>query len=314
MASQYSLYSSTFTPATGDPLVLNQVSGRSVSNGLRLHEQQLAGAVDRAGTVILAGDPVVGLQTMDLLTALTAISLTTGYRAASGAILRYQKRGSDVVSGSGTTGPFTTGSTHRTVTSPKGMLMPTSLSVAQDGLAMLALTYHGYESDDGATRPFTLNTSQALAGTPALNSLYTLGPVKLGASALDGLIGWEFDTGLGAFETRRKNGRTYPNEGKLRSRLARLVLKFDNPEIADSVGSYFHAQLGSTLTAYARKKSLTSTDGNVADDQSSHLSIAIAAGSWKLDDESANDHDDIPGQVSVFVNGTITSSLTAAIA
>lgn len=313
MAAQYSLYSSTLTPSSpGTALVLNQITGRDVSAGLRLHELQLAGAVDRAATVILDGDSMVTFRTTDLTTILGAVPLTTGFRVDEGAVFRYQKRGADVVSGSGTTGPFTTGSTHRTVTSPKGFLIPVSISAAQNGIASMVLTYYSYESDDGATPPFVLNTSQGLSSAPARNSEFTLGPVTLNDVVLDGLQSWELQSGLN-FVTRKKNGRTYPNEGRLISRLPRLVLKFDNPEIADSVGSYFHSQLANTLKVFARKKSLTTTDGNVADDASSHLAITISAGSWKLDDESANDHDDIPGTVTVMPTGTISSSLSAAI-
>jgi hypothetical protein len=307
------LHSAAFVDATPTTLTLNQLQGRDVDNGLRIEEYVAPGTVDRAISLIMEGNFGVAMRTFDLLTAMQGgISFTTGFNAAGGATFRYQKRAPNAVSGTGTVGAFVTGSNHKTKTSTGGMIMPVSLAVSQGQLATLTLAYFAFWTGDRSVLPLVNNNSASLSGTPAHNSTYTLGPVKYGSDYLNGLIGWELQTGL-EFVPRLRDGLTYPVDGYIRMRMPRIILKFDTPDIQDQVGRLSHAALGSAITVYARRKSGTTGDGNVSDATSAHVSISAAAGSWKVDPTGVSDHDNAAGQVTILPTGVITTSYAAAI-
>lgn len=310
---QFGLHSATFVDADAASLTLNQLQGRDFDNGLQLMEYVAPGTVDRAISVIMQGNCAMAMRTHDLLSSLQGgISFLTGYNAAQGATFRYQKRASNLVSGTGTVGAFRTPNEHITKTSTGGMILPTSLVVNQNQLATLTMIYMALWTGDRSVLPMVQNSSTSLSGTPAYNSLYTLGPVKLGSDIIEGLQGWELQSGL-QFVPRFREGYTFPVEITLNMRLPRLVLKFDSPEIATRVGNLFHAQLGASITAYARRKSGTTGTGNVLDTSSAHMSVATAAGSWQVDSAGVSDHDNASGQVTVLPTGTIVTSYTAAI-
>lgn len=311
---QFSLSSASFDPGgEGSALNLTQLQGRDFDNGLRLEEFIVPGSLDRAITVLMEGNVMVGMRTHDLLTALQGgISPLTAYYAMDGATFRYQKRAKNTVTGEGTYGGFVVADEHRLRTSTRGLIIPQSIAVSQGQLATLTMAYLALWSNRSVL-PLVDAVDQALAAPPAYNSLYTLGPCKLGSDFIDGLIGWEYQTGL-RIEPVFRDGLTFPVECHLIERKPSIKLRFNTPDIAAQVGNLFHGALGSALKVFARRKSGTTGDGNVLDASSAHVSHTVAAGSWRVDPAGANGQDSVPGEVTVIPTGTVATSYAAAIA
>lgn len=305
----YSLYSATFEDAETGSLHLTQLSGYEVQTGVRIEELVLPGTVDRAVNLVMDGDPKAVLRTQDLLTVLQSIPLTSGLSIDTAATLRYQQR---TIMQAAQAGTFESGSNHAKLTSVGGVLCPMGISVQHGGLAVANLEYWASWLGDPTTSPFELSFSQALAQAPSFTSAYTLGPVTLGATPLEGIIGWDFQTGL-EIVPRKYEGWTYPAEFIIRMRKPRVVLQFDNPEPVSSIGDLFHAALGSALKLYLRRKSATTADGNVAAATASHAYIQVTAGSWMGERIAASDHDNASLSVPVLPTGTIASSYATAL-
>jgi len=311
--NQYSLYSGTVLPQGGSPaLHLTQLHGRNIDNGLRIEEHILAGTVDRATSLVMEGNPIIGMMTYDLAGAFNGgIGIRHGYNAAGGATFRYQQRASNLVSGSGTVGTFMTGSKHITVTADGGMVMPQRLAFSQGQLGQLDMTFFA-QWTDRSLDPLVLAVDQALAQSPAYSSLFTLGPFMYDGSPIDGCIGWELQCGLG-LEPRFREGLTYPVEHLMNTRLPRIVVRFDTPEIAAWVGNLFMAQQQDPIQLFGRRKNPANSDGNYADDATEHLKLSVPGGSWKVDPFGATGTQNVPGQITLVPTGVLELSLASAI-
>lgn len=301
--SRFSIYSASFTDGAS-PLAIKQVRGRTVTPSPTRSEVVPGGAVDRAASILSHAEPVIRIDSPDLATLLAAVSPTVGYFASSGATFRAQKRAAG--------GLFAGSSSHFTLSSSKGMLLPDRLSCSQDDAqgSQLSLMYYPLSSD-GLTAPLSVSTSASLSDSPAFVSQYFLGPVYAGSSQLAGLTSIDVAFGL-TFSAKRHDGDVFAKEGSIVSRLPVITLRFDSIEHASAVGM-FHGGFTDDVVIFLRKGS--SNGVRVSDASEAHVAITIGAGTWHASDLTGSDGDaDESLSIEIIPTGTIAVATDAAIA
>ena len=91
-------------------------------------------------------------------------------------------------------GSRATGSTHRKITVVDGMLYPTRITCAHQGLA--ELEYEAAAAWDGTNDPFQIAEASALPSAPTDAERFTIGGVQIGGVALTDIINVDIDLGL----------------------------------------------------------------------------------------------------------------------
>lgn len=298
----YSLYTASLIG--GSTITVNQLDGQDIGPDVQLQRYIAPGTVTGAVNVVMGGMPRIALRSKDVAKILTGISATVGFPCTSGAVFRFQQRAPN--------GTFKSSTSHVTLTSSLGWAVPTGLqaSQGQDAEAMVDYLAHY----DGSNLPLIPAVSADFSGVtaPAHNTLYTLGPMKIGSTFIDGLQGMNLSFGLNI--TRRvNNGELYPKSAFIKERLPRLTLTSLNHGILSDITSALNSQVSGTIVQFLRKRT-TGSGGFVADATAEHVAITIAAGSWKPDSMGASGTDD--GQISVGIDptGDITVSAASAIA
>lgn len=106
---------------------------------------------------------------------------------------------------------------HTKVTAASGIIVPTQVNARQGGEATI-----GYRavpiSADGSASPLAVAADQSLeANQDLVSEVYTLGPVEINGSALDGVESFTLDFGIN-LEIVTMNGHVYPTFVAIQSR------------------------------------------------------------------------------------------------
>lgn len=192
----------------GGHLDLVQLRGVDKRPGRQLSEVIAGGDLDRKAVVLSHADPQILITTADLTTVLGTLAAATGLKITNTSTFRLQKRDSG--------GAFDTGNNHVSVTIPAGFCAISSISARQDDL-MGAVCELGVwpHSSDGLADPISVATGQAIAApAPAFSSQFYLGPVYLGATELEGVIGSEVNYGI-QYQLVRASGDPFARKGLL---------------------------------------------------------------------------------------------------
>lgn len=135
------------------------------------------GSVDPTFVAAMQQLGTLDFDTVKLKAALDIIGID-GYTVAAAADTYWQKMPAGGVRGGA--------SQHIKVTTALGMIIPVGMSASQNGDATVSYQLLP-RSSDGLTAPVVATASQSLAGSPTVDELFTLGPVKFGASFIDGI-------------------------------------------------------------------------------------------------------------------------------
>lgn len=160
------------------------------------------------------------------------------------------------------------------ITVPEGILVPRTLSVDQDGAAILA--YEALATWDGTNDPFVLAVDQDMpAGTPGVANLWTVGPVKINGTALDSVMGLNIDFGLDA-RAEASDGEVWPRFPYIHGVRAVATFRTRDVELLNTLGITGDAQGETDSVIYLRK--LKEGGGRELDATEVHISLTVDEG------------------------------------
>lgn len=125
---------------------------------------------------------------------------------------------------------------------------------------------------DGTNAPLVGTGSQTIAANLLSEQHYTMGPVKLNGSWIDGVQGWNLDLGVQLNE-KTSDGMTYPTFVGIRQHNPVLTVTTPDADFWASPGVAGAAV--TALLAYLRKKDDDAT-GNLADNTANHIQFSNA--------------------------------------
>ncbi len=225
----------------------------------------------------LSSAPNVGFTTrqcksiLDLCdpTALPTKAKTVAYDGHAGSIDVYLRKGEAF-------GLRTADATaeHERARLSEGFLEWTTITATQNQLAEIACNL--VAAYDGTNDPLIF-TQQAVTGlTRAVNHLFTLGPVKLNGTALDGLQGWTLTNNTN-LEVIFDSGVPFPRYIGINTYSPTLACRVRNGALMRTIGTRTTAI--SSLTFYLRK--LQASALAVADATEQHICFTASAGTVK---------------------------------
>jgi hypothetical protein len=126
---------------------------------------------------------------------------------------------------------------------------------------------------DGTNNPLVITGSTALAGASAVNSIYTLGPIKINGSFVGGLTTLSWENNL-EYEEVGSDGEEFISYGGIRSVRPVITFRTKNAEVLSTFGAKGTAV--TALSCFFRKRQ--SAGINVADNTAEHISLTHTAG------------------------------------
>jgi len=137
---------------------------------------------------------------------------------------------------------------------------------------------------DGSANPPMQPLGTTLAGTSTATEHFTLGPVKLDAAAIAGILGWTFDTNFNV-QAEGSDGDPYPTAADVETIAPSLTLRTREMAIWDTVGMEGVA-IASALTFALRRRKPSKI--NYADVDLQHVVFTGAKGTIGMDNTSGN--------------------------
>lgn len=307
---RYSLFPCQVTYTGPTTLTLAQILSLGIRAGNKKATIIPAGMIDPQAIMLVNADPRCVIGTDDLGTALTAISISAGLACSGGGLFQFQKRADG--------GTFVGAGANVTLTSTKGFIWPSSITADQDDEKGVQLDLEYAAQWDGTSSgtpalpnpPLAIATAANLTGAAAFVARYFLGPVYLGASILDGVIGWKVDPGI-EYRVKRFSGDVWAQTGSIYLRKPRLSFRVNKVDIAGTVTSLFNASFGSPVNFYCRKGA--AGGARVSDATSQHIKITAATGAWSAEDWQVEGEDDTTVTIGVDVTGTLAANLASTI-
>ena len=284
----------------GSNVLLDQISNFRCSPEIARVVLAADGSVDPTYVAVMSQVPKVRFTSTALATILGACGI-------SGAIIDsdatypglecwFQKMAEGGVRASG--------ASHLKLTVNEGILVPITIRAGMDEPASIDL--EATCSYDGSNDPIVIADSQSLSGSPAVGELFTVGPVKINGTTLEGIQDATIDLGIQVL-AQRGDGQVWPTYVAIMSRRPSIRVRTTDVVSLDTFGLSGAAQGATDSVVYFRKVSEGGT--RVADGTAEHISLTIDEGHISVEDVTAGQ--DGPGMSEVLV--TPTYDETAAI-
>lgn len=299
-AQLYSIF-----PPVFDGTAINNIESVTPSAGIKEMSIMPGGAVDQAMVAMAFSDATVKMKSRDLASVLNAVSLVSGKSIGTSAVIQYQKR----LNG----GTFTGAGTHATLTGSLGMLLVEDIGADQDNAdgAEVNLVYYPL-STDGLTKPLSENISANLASAPAVNGLYSLGPVNF-EGIVGGLVGVtkvRVKTGI-EYKTNRSSGGVFANIGVIVKRAPTIEIEGHNLGLLNSVG-FFQSAASAGVTAYFQR--VVPGGSRVPYGTASHVAVTMSTGSYVMQEIPVSQRDgDASMRLVCHCTGTLSVNTASAI-
>lgn len=274
----HTLYAINVTPIGETSLLIDQITDYALDPGLQEIVEAADGSVDATYAAVMRQDPKIRATSTALATILGTIGIS-GYPlnsdGAAAAYCWFQKLQSG--------GTRAAGASHVKLTVSKGMILPRTLQVSQDQKATLALEI--VPIFDLTNNPIVVTASQALAGSPSVGELFTVGPVMINGTQLDGIISTTVDFGIQEI-VESADGQVWPTYIAIMSRRPSITITTLDAVSLSTFGLYGAAQGATDSVVYFRKLDQGGT--RVADDGSEHISFTVDAGRISVTDLSGS--------------------------
>lgn len=292
---------------TGAAVRITQLTDPHPKAGARPIVETVSGSPYASFTGVGEQNPDFTFATKDLATLLSVFvaayntSATTGYLLASftgNGDVGYQK----MLAGSTRAAPST--SVHRVHRFLNPLLYLQGISASQDGDASARVRL--CPQWDGTNPPRSVLNSQTLTSTtPAVNSIFTLGPVKLNGSFITGLQSTEVNFDLG-FQEMRAGGQVFPTFLFAEKLITTVSLTTRTAGYLDNLVTSI-----SSLAIYFRQRKPNDAAAVYGDNESKHIKITASAGAMISDAMTAGLANapltlNISGGISIAVDQTIT--------
>ena len=270
----HTLYACNIAPTTvADAIFIDQVANQSIDPGIQEILSSGDGQVDPTHVATMQQAPRISFSTSKLATLLaeaTSAFLLNGLKIDSdvtydGAEFWFQK----IAEG----GTRTAGANHIKMTVNEGLLLPRAITAAQGGIASIGLdTIITY---DGTNNPIVIATGQALEGAPSISELFTLGPVSLNGTTINGVQSVSIDPGLVEI-VQFGDGQVWPTFVGIMQRQPLITLTTLDVAAFNTFGLSGTAQSATDSVVYLRKIAEGGT--RVADDTAEHIKFSIDDG------------------------------------
>jgi len=291
----FALYDGKFD-VSGTSWLLSQNRSMSVQANVEVFKGFYSGGVTPQFVSVLQAEPRVQIQTGDLSTLLTKISLTAGYyMTGSSIVLPFQERAVG--------GTFASTSNTLSMTRAFGHIASIEAQQGQAAVASLELI----PLWDGSTLPIVISTGVTL-DAQAFNNEYSLGPAKIGSAALPGLISVTVNPGFRVNLTKHQ-GNAYTREAFIQIVEPSITWTIEGTGMQSTLTNLFKA-ISSTAIQYLRKRTAGGT--YVADATSEHIALTLTGGMTVTDTTEASGQEN--GTISITAHGkTLAVSQTSAI-
>jgi hypothetical protein len=263
----YGLYAvniiNTGTPANS--LYVDHIIDWSFSPGVANTIIAADGMVDPTFIAVGSQAPSASFSTLALATVLASCGLDGLAIESSGADLYLQQYAEGATR--------TAGGTHMRLRVAEGLLVPRAISVSQGGNATLPLEL--IPTWDGTNNPVVITTNSALTGTPAVDEVFTLGPISINGAQVEGVLGMTIDPGIQLMAVGA-DGSIWPKFVAIASRAPSIRVQVADASVLSTFGLYGTAQSASDSKFYLRKRL---EGGTVIDDATEeNISFTIDEG------------------------------------
>ena len=262
----------------GSSVLFDQIQNFALSTGLQRYLGRGDGDVDPTYVGIMSQRPAIRFTTTALATALAACGI-------SGAVIDngtypgiecwFQKMAEG--------GTRTSGSNHLKMTGSEGILVPRMIRASQDGIA--TVDFEAVFTYDGSHEPIVLAASQALAGTPAVGELFTVGPCTINGVALESIQDLSIDPGI-QLHVAAGDGDVWPTYVGIMARSPSIRVRTTDAAAISTFGLDGTAQGATDSVFYFRKMAEGGT--RTADATAEHISITVDEGIVTVENESVS--------------------------
>jgi len=295
-------------PSSFDTTTINDVRSVSYNSAVSNMLAIAGGSTDIALSAMNFADPKITFTTGDIQTILATCSAATGQSVAAGAWeVQFQKR----LNG----GRFAGTGSHTTLNGTDGFLYWTSITATQDAPDGAEGTLELFPLSGGAnpgyTSPVVQNTSQSLAGSPAINSRLALGPVYANGSQVVGVQRVTINCGNMVSGGTRSDGALFHTQCSIEKREPTIEVEVINPAIGNTLNPFISALSGSGVVVYLQK--VSGGGGRVAFATTQHVSFSSTAGSWNFVSHSVTGQGDVTSIFRAQIHGPLSFSTGTAI-
>lgn len=282
---------------------IGQIQSQALDPGIKHMINGGSGVIDSHFAAILKQAPKADFSTRAIGSALGLIGIDgLALTAAAPLTLYMEKREQGGLKASGLT-------PHSNAVIDGGMVFPKSLECSHQGFATISYSAIAADVAGDGSNPLTVTEGVDLAGTPHVDEGYTLAPVLIGATEIDGVQKVDIDFGIGV-KTSGGGGSVFPQFVSITKR--QPVITFTTKDIAIKSAV---SESGTNLSAGAMVQLRTCAKNSVP----AATGITFGAGAGiayltKLDGEDGEDGDDqafgvtivptISGSDAIIVVGT----------
>ena len=263
-------------PARFNSFSLNQIDNESFTPGIEALIAMAGGSVDPALDAIAQMDNRWKFSSRDLATVLANVNIVGGLSITSGAKMQFQRRLH--------AGTFASGTSHVNLSSPVGFLYIQEFGFEQGSKEGGDMSLEYVCAFDGTNDPCSVNVSQALVGTPAVNSVHGLGPVVFEGSQVQGVTKWRVKTGIEVM-IQQADGEAATRIVAINKRMQTIEIEALNLTILNTIG-VGKFPISSGCTAYAQK--VLAGGHHVSWASSVHISAGISQGTYTVEEISGS--------------------------
>ena len=289
MSDRYSIY-----PAIFDSFTANNLDSVNVSADVGLLVRRAGGDVPTTSSAIISAANSVSLQSRDVHEVLTNAGPQLSARGLSVSTLakiQWRQKGQS-------------GSSHVTVNSLAGFLYVTDFGAEQGSAQGADINFVYRALSVGGNAPLTINTGQAITGTPAVNSSFKLGPVSVKGSTIN-VQAWRLRTGI-SYIAKPHSGAIHADAGTVDEEAYTLEIDTDDAGVSNILSLGESSSISSGLNAYLRR--IGQADGNAQ-----HVKVSATAGTYVVENLSGSGTGDATQRVIVTIDGRPTIGLNQAI-
>jgi hypothetical protein len=278
----YKPYAVNLKTATlaGSAVLMDQIQNFSIRTGIATALLSGDGAVDPTFVATSTQNPGITFDSTALATILAACGIDGAVIDADGAEPGLECWFQAMADG----GLRASGSSHLKFTAKKGILIPQAIQASHGGIASMGLV--AVLVWDGANDPIVIADNQALSGSPAVGEAFTVGPVTINGTTLEGIQQTTIDPGI-KVTSKGGGGEVWPTFVGISSRTPGIVVRTTDVSVLATLGLLGTAQGATDSVVYLRKKAPDGA-GNVADGTGEHISVTMDAGKISVSEASVN--------------------------
>ncbi len=297
----YDIFPALFN-GVGGSFTLNHLENVDANPGLEQLLAMAGGSVDPQFIATAMAEPSAKFTTRDLAQLLTGCPLMVGKRCTA-ASLQFQKR----VHG----GTYDNTSVHVNLTATAGILYIEEFGAEQDAKQGADASVQFVATYDGTNYPLVANINQALTGSPAVNSVYALGPVFFEGTQLQGVTKVRVKTGI-EIQQQRADGETVSRICVIQKRAPTIEIEAHNLGILGTTGTK-QMPMSDGLTCFFQHCIYGGERYPV--NATEHISVAAGEGVYKIENIAGSAGNNATTRITAHItNNQISTAVGVAIA